>query len=404
MTHRLACLFAAGLLASLGLLLADDKKPATRFSEHLIADKYSYAYGVAAADLDGDGKIDLTSSDTTNNVLYWFQNDGKGGFKRHVIQKDEPGWFERHAIGDINGDKRPDVVVVKNLHGHVVWFENSGAPADGKPWKRHVISTDCKHAYDVALADFNGDGWLDVAVSTFAGNHFAWYENPGKAGFGKEWKKHLIADKLNETRTVSAGDINGDGRIDLLGTARLGNLVVWFENPGKPGKPWTQHVIDRDSLCPTHGHLVDMDGDGDLDVVMAIGMLAAPGKANTHQVVWYENVGKPGKGRAPGGSWKKHVIGPLDSAFEAVAGDLNGDGHLDVAATSWSARGRLVWFENSGDPRGKWTKHVLKDNWPRANQVILADLAGNKRLDIAATAERGANELRWWKNLGAAKR
>jgi hypothetical protein len=177
-------------------------------------------------------------------------------------------------------------------------------------------------------------------------------------------------------------------------------VVAWFENPGKPGKPWRQHVIDRDSPCPTHGHLVDMDGDGDLDVVMALGMLAGTGQANTHQVVWYENVGKPGKGT----KWKKHVIGELEHAFEAVAGDLNGDGKPDVVATSWHGKGQVVWFENPGDPKGKWTKHVLKDGWPRANQVILLDLTGNKRLDIAATAERGANELRWWRNLGPAKR
>jgi hypothetical protein len=401
MTNRLACLCIAGAaLASLALLPSSETIPAPRFSEHLIADRYGYAFGLAAADLDGDGHLDLTSCDTTNNVLYWYANDGKGRFRRHVIQKDEPGWFERHAIGDVNGDGHPDVVVVKNLHGHVVWFENSGTPRDGKPWKRHVIGSDCKRAYDVALADLDGDGHLDVAVSTWTGNHFAWYRNPGKANPGKEWQKHLIADNLAETRTIRAGDINGDGKIDLLGTARAGNLVVWFENPGKVGQPWRRHVIDAASPCPTHGHLVDMDGDGDLDVVMALGMTALAGQAGTHQVVWYENVGKPGNGT----KWKKHVIGQLDHAFEAVAGDINGDGKIDVVATAWGGKGQVVWFENPGDPKGRWIKHVVKDGWPHANQVILADLDGDKRLDIAATAERGANELRWWRNLGLRKR
>jgi hypothetical protein len=69
----------------------------------------------------------------------------------------------------------------------------------------------------------------------------------------------------------------------------------------------------------------------------------------------------------------------------------------------------VVWFENHGDPRRDWTKHVIKAEWRAANQVIVADLDGDQRLDIAATADngssridyKGANELRWWRNEGA---
>src|SRR5262249_39699804 len=142
----------------------------------------------------------------------------------------------------------------------------------------------------------------------------------------------------------------------------------------------------------------DMDGDGDTDVVMALGFNAPAGQKETHQVVWYENVGKPGDGTR----WKKHLIGELEGAFEAVAADLNGDGKPDGVATAWGPKGRVVWFENPGDPRGKWTMHALKDDWPRANAVVVADLNGDKRPDIAAVAERGSNELRWWRNEGRA--
>jgi hypothetical protein len=398
-------LTAAALALALGPAGEGPGDPAAadgpvRFSEHLIQDKYGYAYGIAAADLDGDGHLDLTSSDTVNDKLYWFANDGKGHFTPYLIQKDEPGWFERHAVGDVNKDGRPDVVVVKNLHGDIVWFQNPGKPRDGRPWKRHVITKGFLRAYDVVLADLNGDGNLDVAASTWIGNQFAWFENSGKPDDGKEWAKHLIDDQVGETRTIRAADFNGDGQIDLLGTGRTGNLVVWYENPGQGAAgPWKKHVIDDRSPMPTHGQPVDLDGDGDTDVVMALGMLAPAGQKDTHQVVWYENVGKPGKGT----EWKKHVIGALEGAFEAVAADLDGDGDLDVVATSWGSNGRLVWFENPGDPRGQWKMHVLKENWPRANQVIVADLDGDGRPDIAAVAERGANELRWWRNEGRQK-
>jgi len=145
-----------------------------------------------------------------------------------------------------------------------------------------------------------------------------------------------------------------------------------------------------------HGHAVDVDGDNDADIVMALGFNLTKDIAETHQVVWYENVGSPGFGSG----WKKHVIGSLHDAFEAIAGDVDGDGDLDVAATGWGDPGRVVWFENPGDPKGEWKKHVLKDAWRRANQIILFDADGDKRLDLAATAERGTNELRFWRNVG----
>jgi hypothetical protein len=375
---------------------AKDTGP-VRFTEHLIKDGYGYAFGVAAADLDGDGRLDLTSCDTTNNTLAWFTGDGKGKFTRFLIRKDEAGWLERHAIGDVDGDGKPDVVIVKNLASEIVWYRNSGTPRDGKPWERHLIAKGFARAYDVALANLAGKGRLDVAASAWAGNQFAWFENPGA---GKEWVRHVLETGVAETRTIRAADFNGDGNIDLLGTASAANLVVWYENPGKAGGAWKKHVIDNRSPRPIHGHPVDLDGDGDLDVVMALGMVAPAGQKDTHQVVWYENLGSPGKGT----HWKKHVIGELEGAFEAVAADLNGDGRLDVVATAWGGKGKVVWFENPGDPRKTpWKMHVLKERWVNANQVIVADLDGDGRPDIIATAERGANELRWWRNEGPPK-
>jgi hypothetical protein len=205
-----------------------------------------------------------------------------------------------------------------------------------------------------------------------------------------------------ETRTVRIADFNGDGKPDLLGSARVGNLVAWYENPGQPAtQPWKKHVIDARTELPVHGQPVDLDGDGDPDVLMAFGIVGKPGQKETHQIAWYENLGKPGKGL----EWKKHVIAEgFDQGFEAVAADLDGDGHLDVIATAWGPKGRLVWFQNPGDPRGPWKMHTLKTNWSNANQIIVADLDGDGRPDLIACAERGANELRWWRNEGRKKK
>lgn len=399
------------------------------FREYLVKAGYSYSYGLAAADLDGDGDVDMTSSDTRNFKLYWFENDGQGRFTEHLIEdgdrlqvlgditgdaitKSVAGdaintrWFktprlERHMIGDINADGHPDTIIVENLHGDLYWYKNSGTPAKDPLWRRFTItSRTIAGAYDVAPADLDGDGDLDVAVSTWRlSNKFVWFENPGDPEKSESWKLHLIEESIAEPRTIRVGDINGDGLPDLLGTAFTANTVLWYQNPGDPRvKPWGRHVIDAVSAQPGHGMPADLDRDGDLDVVMALGMDSHAKQPETREIVWYENVGPRGTGTV----WKKHVIvGDFDDAFEAIAVDLNGDGLLDVAATSYAApHGRAVWFQNPGDPRRAWTMHNLKLNWPRANQIIAADFDGDGLPDLAAGSTGNTAEVRWWRNEG----
>ena len=308
-SHRTTCENPEALVLAARNPLVNTSSPPVRFSEHLIADKYAYAYGITAADFDNDGDMDLSSGDCNpHNMLYLFQNDAHGSFTRSFVQKNDPERLERHMAGDVDNDGDLDIVIVKNLHGDLVWFENGAIPSS-KQWNRHVITVDLPGAYDVALADFDRDGDLDVAASSWRlGNQFAWFENDGTPKNG-EWTKHMIEKQLSETRTIRAADFDQDG--------------------------------------------------------------------------------------------EKHVIHPMfDDAFEAIAGDLDGDGDMDVAATSWRLPGRVAWFENKGDSRGPWKYHLLKENWRSANQILLADINGDGRLDIVACAERGSNELRWWRNEG----
>ena len=400
------------LLAALDAVFATESAPTgLTFHEHLLAADYAYAYGLAVADIDHDGDLDLTSADyQPHNRLYLFENDSQGGFQQHIIHQEDPERLERHQLGDVDGDGDLDVVIVKNLRGDVIWLENPGGAVSGVAWKRQVITRDLPGAYDVILGDFDQDGDLDVAASSWRiGNQFSWFENDGNPA-QRPWTKHLIEAEVAETRTIEAADFDGDGDLDLLGTGRISNEVIWYENSsqGQPsragGLHWKKHLIDDNAKCAAHGHPADMDGDGDLDVLMALGFYYRPGSGDSeaserradNRVVWYENRGDPAAG-----NWAIHTIAvQFDDAFEAVAGDLDRDGDIDVVATSWRNPGRISWFENHGDPRESWTEHLLKTNWRSANQVLLADLNGDGWLDVVAGAEHGSNEVRWWRNAG----
>ena len=381
-----------------------------RFSEHLIEDGFAYCYAISAVDLTGNGSLDLVVPDT-NVGLYWFENDGNGSFTRHTIQNRVGQWLERHAVADINGDGKPEIVFVDNINGCLLYFAYEGDPRDSSSWSyRYITEGELPGAYDVTVADLTGNGSLDVAASDWRiGNSFAWFENHGES-----WNKHVIEEGADESRTIEAADFNGDGRPDLLAGARVGGEIIWYKNLGGEGDDlWEKHVIDT-APGPWHGHAVDMDGDGDLDVVITLwdfdpslvvgsspriaGHRESGGKG-LNQVVWYENDGSP-----EAGPWKKHIIADnFPMAFEAVAADIDGDGQVEVVVTAGSNKeGRVVVFKHDGDPRGPWRSQVLKEGWPNVRQVILADLTGNSLLDIVASAERGSNELRWWRNEGPA--
>lgn len=413
--HRVYAQVIASVIDPRGAPTAAPEPPLTvdagplRLTERRLLGNYTYSYACAAADLDGDGDLDLTSADAEpNSNVYLLLNDGRGNFRHSFIQKyaghaDQPIRLERHAIGDINRDGRPDLVIVDNLKWDVRWFENPGKDSIAAPWKLHRVCApqELPGSYDVALADFDADGDLDVAASSWRfGNRFDWFENVGVPGNGSQWVRHEIEGMIGETRAIAVADFNRDGKPDLLGTSRTGNQIVWYANSGKPAaEPWKKTIIDGKTVAPAHGHPVDLDGDGDLDVVMAFGIAAAVAgnSPDSHQIAWYENIGRLGLGA----DWKKHTIAAsFPQGFEAVAGDLDGDGDQDVVATGWSPHGQLAWFENLGEPAGAWKQHAIKPRWPNAVTVILADLDHDGRLDIAATAERGANELRWWRNEG----
>ena len=162
---------------------------------------------------------------------------------------------------------------------------------------------------------------------TFAnGDYFAIYlqpENPTSP-----WTRHLLPDAGKQIGATHAApvDVNGDGEIDVVATRGHGVGIFWFEAP-----TWRQRVIDNEIKSPHAADFADVDNDGDVDVA-AVGY-------ESKLAAWYENDGK--------GNFVRHVLSANQMAYDVLIIDLDGDGCRDVLVAGQGSN-NVVWFANPG--------------------------------------------------------
>jgi hypothetical protein len=242
---------------------------------------------------------------------------------------------------------------------------------------------------DARVLDLDGDGDLDIAVAVFGGGDVGevmWLENVGSKTAAKYEPHQLL--KLSGALNVSPVDLNQDGNIDLVSLiAQEHEMVVAFIGNGKG--EFEKHMLAR-APHPMYGSTslqpVDLDRDGDMDLLFTNGDAfdAQTDPKPYHGVQWLENKGDL--------NFQYHDIGRFYGASSATAGDLDGDGDLDVVVSSWVSfwndpkRQSLVWYENDGHQN--FAPHAISNSPPGLVSLQLVDVNGDGALDIVASALR----------------
>jgi hypothetical protein len=304
---------------------------------------------VRVADFNRDGHPDalFIAEDTEQHQLYF--GDGKGGFERVSERLPATSQANGVAVGDVNGDGLPDIVIGNTTEGKTgvaqpfLWLNDPARPGHFIDATRtHLPRVDVQ-AQGIVLADLDGDGDLDMAIA--GQDPFnRLLLNDGRGRFSDATDR-LGRQVPTETREVHALDANGDGRLDLVFFNLTSNNRDWDKDPqtrllinqGKARfKDETAARLPKHRFSSWGGSVVDFNRDGHPDLVVSA--IEVPG-FKPMQVRAWQNDGKGNFADVTSAVIPSETVG---RSWSMARGDLDGDGKPDLFIGGWQSQARLL--------------------------------------------------------------
>lgn len=320
--------------------------------KHPIADAGGTA--IQATDLDGDGDMDVVSSQIRRPGITWHEQGQNGEFTPRTLSESLEITTPLQII-DLDRDGDPDLLCKSK--DKISWLENNGR---AKFTERLIVSLDRMEGL-APPADLNGDGYPDLLIVGVEKNRLL--VNDG----GRQFAEKPIDIQFDRGRKLAA-DLDGDGDQDLCSVGRNGP-ASWHENTGD--FQFVKHPLYQPgAMSPTAQltHAADLDGDGTTDVLFSL-------RGDPE----YNASGYLALSKNQGGEFTTQVVYPQNTRSIATA-DVDGDGDLDIVAPFGPL---ILWLENDG--QGQFSEHTIATD--RAYAICLADMDGDGDLDVVAIGD-----------------